>query len=242
MKPIKIIPLVLVGFLGTSSPGSAQIPVTDAINIGREITEWVVETYNWYEKLKSLQENLDEWEKNYDTITGDRGLGEIFNNPEYSQYLPEDWQTVYNALSNGSGGLTESGNAVFDLTHVYNHCTNLELEALVAACNSELRRGAQTKAFIQEAYETATSRMQQIDSLMKKIKSAQDPKAIAELQARIAAEQAQIENEKIKTELFGLMINTQEELTQQRLSEINTKQFSSTGGVNLAPLTFTNAN
>src|SRR5690606_40657057 len=55
------------------------------------------------------------------------------------------------------------------------------------------------------AYDKAKSRIEQIDQLMAKIDQTPDPKAIAELQGRLTAEQALIQNEQTKLQMYQMV-------------------------------------
>ncbi|WP_249263275.1 type IV secretion system protein, partial [Xanthomonas axonopodis] len=94
------------------------------------------------------------------------------------------------------------------------------------------------KAFVGDAYEAAKSRLDQISSLMGEINKTQDPKAIAELQGRIASEQAMIANEETKLQLFQMMAVAEEKIQQQRQREINAKLNSRRGYSPLNPVEF----
>ena len=82
-------------------------------------------------------------------------------------------------------------------------------------------KGAQDKGFALDAYNAAKSRINQIDQLMQKINQTQDPKAIAELQARIGAEQANIQNEQTKLQMYSMVAAAEDRVQKQRQREIN---------------------
>ena len=82
-------------------------------------------------------------------------------------------------------------------------------------------KGAQDKGFALDAYDAAKSRVNQIDQLMAKINDTSDPKAIAELQARIAAEQANIQNEQTKLQMYSMVAAAEDRIQKQRQREIN---------------------
>src|SRR5690606_39533596 len=68
--------------------------------------------------------------------------------------------------------------------------SDLQVNAQRLGCEARAVKGAQDKAFALDAYDAARDRLNQIDQLMGRINTTQDPKDIAELQGRIAAEQA----------------------------------------------------
>jgi type IV secretion system protein VirB5 len=72
------------------------------------------------------------------------------------------------------------------------------------------------KAVGLQAYEGLQGRMKQVDNLMAEIKNTPDPKSIAELQARIAIEQAYIQNEMTKLQLVSQLQRSEQQLIEQQ--------------------------
>jgi len=72
-----------------------------------------------------------------------------------------------------------------------------------------------------DAYDAAKGRLRQIDQLMGKINDTADPKAIAELQGRISAEQAMIQNEQTKLQMYQMVAQAEDRLQRQQQREIN---------------------
>ena len=66
---------------------------------------------------------------------------------------------------------------------------------------------------------------------MQKINQTQDPKAIAELQARIGAEQANIQNEQTKLQMYAMVAAAEDRVQTQRQAEINAKANARRGWV-----------
>ncbi|RMN57896.1 Minor pilin of type IV secretion complex [Pseudomonas syringae pv. apii] len=72
-----------------------------------------------------------------------------------------------------------------------------------------------------DAYDQAKGRLRQLDQLMGQIDKTQDPKGIAELQGRIAAEQAMIQNEQTKLQMFQMVAQAEDRVQEQRQHELN---------------------
>lgn len=66
-----------------------------------------------------------------------------------------------------------------------------------------------------QAYNIATQKQIQIQGLLEEINNTQDPKAIAELQARISGEQTKIQNAMIQLQLSNQLAEIQNKLIQQ---------------------------
>ena len=97
-------------------------------------------------------------------------------------------------------------------------------------------KGAQDKAFALDAYDAARDRLNQIDQLMGRITTTQDPKDIAELQGRIAAEQAMIANEQTKLQMYAMVAEAENRLQEQREQETIMEEAAKRGG--LEPMNF----
>ena len=73
---------------------------------------------------------------------------------------------------------------------------------------------------------------------MYEINQTQDPKAIAELQGRIAVEQANIQNEQTKLQLYEMVAAAEEKVQAQRQREIQARTWNAKKGIAVQPLTF----
>ena len=205
----------------------AQIPVTDVASIGTNVANQAETIVQWVNQLKSMKAQIDQQVATFNSLNGARGLGSLLNNPALKNYLPPDWQNVYTSLQNGGyGGLTGAAKAIRDANMIYN-CADKTGPALTL-CQRELSKNAQDKALAQGAYSAAKQRIAQIDGLIGQINATTDPKAIAELQARIAGETAQIQNETTKLQLFQMLAQAEEKLIQQQKYELLMKNATST--------------
>jgi type IV secretion system protein VirB5 len=225
MKKKLAVMTVLFSF-SFSSPTNAGIPVFVDADIPATFNQ--IETMmQWIEQLKKMKDQLDQQVATYKSLTGSRGLGDLLNNTALKNYLPPEWQNVYTSLQNGGyAGLTGSAKAIRDANMIYN-CADKTGPALTL-CQRELSKTAQDKALAQGAYTAAKQRIAQIDGLIGQINSTTDPKAIAELQARIAGETAQIQNETTKLQLFQMLAQAEEKLIQQQKYELLMKNATST--------------
>src|SRR5690606_18064378 len=121
-------------------------------------------------------------------------------------YLPHDWQGIYDAVkSGGYAGLSGRAESVYSQNKAYDACTGFADSQERTHCEARAVKGAQDKAFALDAYDAAKTRLGQIDRLMAQINKTQDPKSIAELQGRIAAEQAMIQNEQTKLQMYQMV-------------------------------------
>lgn len=215
---------VAVSLVLISSQALAQIPVTDGAAIKTSVQQQVETMAKWKLQYDQMVNQIDQMKQEYQSITGVRGLGDVLNNPALRDYLPDDWQGVYDSVkSAGYAGLSGRADQVYNDNKIYDTCVNHTDEQSRISCEAQAVKGAQDKAFALDAYDKAKERLGQIDALMQEINRTQDPKSIAELQGRIAAEQALIQNEQTKLQMYSMVASAEDRLQQQRQREINAK-------------------
>ncbi|PWK36415.1 P-type DNA transfer protein VirB5 [Cupriavidus plantarum] len=223
MKKLSASCILAVG-IAASSAAFAQIPVTDGASIAKSVENQIETMAKWKMQYDQMVSQIDQMKQQYAAVTGVRGMGELFNNPQLRDYLPQDWQGVYDSVkSGGYAGLSGRAESIYDNNKVYDACAGFVSNEQRTNCEAQAVKGAQDKAFALDAYDAAKNRLSQIDQLMQQINQTQDPKAIAELQGRIAAEQAMIQNEQTKLQMYQMVAAAEDRLQQQRQKEINAK-------------------
>ena len=231
--------LVLAAGIAVSSTAFAQIPVTDGASIAQQVAAQVETIAKWKMQYDQMTSQINQMKQQYESLTGSRNLGQILNNSALRDYLPNDWQGVYDAVkSGGYSGLSGRAQSIFEGNKVYDLCANLADSQQRTHCEAQAVKGAQDKAFALDAYDKAKSRLTQIDQLMAKINDTPDPKAIAELQGRIAAEQAMIQNEQTKLQLYAMVAQAEDKIQQQQQRELQARTWAARKGIQATPITF----
>lgn len=234
--------LVLAVALGAMFSGNAfaQIPVTDVANLSQSVVQQIETIAKWKLQYDQMMSQINQAKQQYESTTGSRNLGAIFNDPAMRDYLPADWQVVYDNVKNGGyEGLSGRAATVYEQNKVYDACNVFLTQADKMGCQARAVKGAQDKGFALEAYDQAKGRINQIDQLMQKISQTQDAKAIGELQSRIAVEQANIQNEQTKLQLYSMVAAAEQRVQEQRHRETEAKVWSHKGGFKAQPMTFT---
>jgi len=218
-----------------ASTAQAQEAVIDVAAVGQLVSQAATLS----QQLSEARNQVTQLKNTYNSFTGSRDLGTIMNNPALRNYLPQDWQKVYDSVKQGGyAGL--SGTAKTMYKQVYDSCTHITIDDERLSCEASAVKGAQDKGFAMDAYSKAQDRMDQIDQLMAKVNDTQDPKAIAELQARIAVEQANIQNEQTKLQMYAMVASAEDKMQQQNKREMNARTWSATNGISAQPITFNN--
>lgn len=221
-------------------PVSVVLDATAQINQVQNFAQMLKEYATMLEQLQQMRNQFSQMEKEFSSITGSRNLGDILNDPQFKQYLPDNWQDVYQGVrNNGYDGLSNSAKALRDTSKVFDACEYITDPTEKRICNAQAVKPAQDQAFANDAYKKSQDRVGQIESLMRKINQTNDPKAIAELTARIQAEQAMIQNEQTKLSLYQASAEAEERLLEQQKLETTKKLIKSTNyGKPVPPVEF----
>lgn len=226
--------------LGFSCQAYASgIPVVDGAHIAKTTMNHIESIAKYVEQIEKLKAQLDQMKQQYEALTGLRNLGQIMFDPKFKDYLPTEWKGVYDSMrSGGYSGISSSAKAIYDAAKRFDGCKHNREEIAKLACQARAVKGAQDKAFAMEAFDRAKDRLSQIEELMRTIDTTTDPKAIAELQARIMSEQAAIQNEATKLQMFQMISAAEERMQQQQQREINAERASRRGSINIPAVTF----
>jgi len=215
---------------------SGGIPVFD----GAAEAQWFLQVAAMAEQLTELQNQYAKAKQQYNSLTGSRGLGRIFHNPLFRNYLPENWKTVYDSVKTGGyAGLTGSALDIFTSNNIFDFCGHLvEASQNRIHCEARAVKPSQDKGFALDAFELAKQRLEQIEELMTAIDATDDPKSIAEIQARISAEQAMLQNEATKLELYKMVAAAESQIQQQIQQQLQAEIWAARKGFVIEPMTF----
>lgn len=189
--------LLTVGAAAFTPTASAQMAVVDVRAIGQLIQQ--IRTMQ--QQLETARGQLREAQATFQAMTGRRGMEQLLAG-EVRNYLPPDWQqlaSVIDATSTQYGALARE---LESLTRRNAVLSDAELDRLGArprtAIDEDRRDIALTQALSRGALDAAGARFESLRALIDAIPNATDAKAAMDLQARIAAEQAMLENEHAK--------------------------------------------
>ncbi|WP_299453344.1 P-type DNA transfer protein VirB5 [uncultured Pigmentiphaga sp.] len=217
-----VLAAAMAAFLGASGPVLASgIPVFDATRAADFIQQFA----RMKEQLDTARQQLAEAQRLFDSMSGIRGFGDLFRNTGLREYLPDDLRSIYDSV-NGGGYAGISG-SIQDILR-QEQLGSGSIDDLQRAIGERSRNAAATdKAVGLRGYEGAQRRLAQIEALTDEIARTQDQKAIEELQARIAAEQAAIQNEMTKLQLIAHLRQAERALIQEQEQELNRRILSS---------------
>lgn len=194
-----------------------------AVDIVTDITPttiagWSAQAASWGTQLQRMTNQFNQLKSTYDSMNGSRGMADLVNNPAARQYLPANYQDI---LSSGYGSWASirSSAKVMGIED-----TTLNPTSDVAkAFESTARQASLNRATMEDGYNQASQRFSSIQVLLDKVNAAPDQKDIADLQARIQAEQVMMQNESTKLAMLGQLAQAQRDLSNQQAMEIGMK-------------------
>jgi P-type DNA transfer protein VirB5 len=208
----------LVVLLGATPAAKAQWAVVD---VGA-IAQLVQQLATMREELETARDQLNEARRQYEAITGHRGMERLLEDT-VRNYLPPDWAELEAAVRNASGNygaLAAEIQAAIDASAVL---SAEQVAALSPEERAQLQASRQSAAMLQatarQALRATSARFATIQQLVDAIPTAEDQKAILDLQARIAAEEGMLTNEQTKLNSIYQVAQAEEWSRRQRSRE-----------------------
>ena len=167
--------------VATSAPTMASgIPVFDGASLSQAIQQGV----QLGQQIQNQIKQITELKNQVKALTGNRNLGNILKTDALEQ-LPDEWKSVYDAAMQTKGG---NFNNLLS-SKVYNQ--NADNERLIKHFDLTLK-----------AIKDSELRFQNIKALMDRVNTTQDAKAAADLQNRIALENAYIQQNQTQLDMM----------------------------------------
>lgn len=208
----------------TTAPAHATggIPVVDGASIAERAKEHAASIAKYIEQITTLKSQLDQQRRQFEALTGTRDLGSILNNPAIRQALPDDVQAVLRNPALGNEDLVRKTERIVKEERMTGDYTR-DRAALDRRADDLAVR---SKALLQSAQSGANARAKQVDSLQAQINQTTDPKSIADLQARLLVEQANIQADQTRADLLTRQLQAEQALMQQQADKLAEKSFS----------------
>lgn len=231
-KPLLALAMVFTLAL-PSTQAYAGIPVFDAANVANTLAnleKWKSQLLQMKEQYDKLKAQLQQAEQQYEALTKARGLADALNNPLLQNYIPEDAADVLRTINKvgTAGNLTSAAKALRDAHKIFD-CSTITLADEKLRCEKEIEAAYQYQAYLQSAADPASKRLAQINDLLKLAAKTEDPKEIAEAQARIAGEQAMLQHEASRVELMRALADAEERVAQAQALELRRARLARTG-------------
>lgn len=200
------------------APAAQAMAVVDV----RAIAQLKQQLSTMGKQLTTAKDQLTQAKQAFESMNGGRGMERLLSST-VRNYLPADWAELDSAIRRGVSSYQAlasdvqaaiNGNAVLGAQ---------QLAGLSATERDHLEGARRSAAMLQvtarQALSTTSNRFASIQQLIDAIPRAQDPKAIMDLQARIAAEQGMLANEQTKLQVLYQAAQAEEWARVQRARE-----------------------
>jgi type IV secretion system protein VirB5 len=170
--------------------------------------------------VKTAEAQLAQAKQMLATMTGDRGM-ELLLSGTTRNYLPTSWSQLVSAMQGSGGGYPGLAAQVRSAVAANAVLSPQQLSTLSTADQQTIVAGRQSSAMQQalagQALANVSNRFAALQTLIGAISTASDQKGILDLQARISAEVAMLQNEQSK-----LLILNQATIAQQSVNHQQT--------------------
>ena len=202
MSLVKIsLSIVAFGLTVAAPAAHAQFAVIDVA----AVTQLVTEVKNLEQTLTVAREHLAEAQTELRSMTGDRGMEQLLAGTNRN-YLPGDWGELAAALNDSSSAYAVLSGGIQQALAEDTVLTPQQLGTLSPDGQRQLAAERRTAALLQatsrQALANASNRFAALQQLIGAIGTASDEKGILDLNARIGAEQAMLENEQAKLSML----------------------------------------
>ncbi|MDP9894894.1 type IV secretion system protein VirB5 [Variovorax boronicumulans] len=204
--------------------GIPVIDVTAVANLIQQVMYWQQQISGMQKQYDQLKESKDQLTQTHNAMTGSRGMEQLLPTSELARnYLPPNYGELMNTLNGTTAGYSGLASQVQSIMKANSILSGTQMEALSPELRQIVEQGRQSAALLngmtQNAYQNTSQRFSALQLLINRIGSAQDPKAIQDLQARIQAEQNMLTNEQTKLQSLYQVAHSEELMRQQRARE-----------------------
>jgi len=212
--------------LCTTAPAAAQgIPVYD----GTSYLKLLEQAKTAASQLNKLQETYNQAVKAYDAangITNVNDIGSILNSPQSRNWIPSEAKDIQKLMSGANNQLGSLGTAATNIRNgrrvdipALNGTASDRDRANRTALDSAGNSAATDAAIAEAAYGATGTRTQELEQLRKSLDTATTQKQVQDIQARIAVEQAHIDNDLMQFQAVQARRTAERELVGQQMLE-----------------------
>jgi len=185
-------------------------------------------------QLTTARNQLTQAQQQYQSMTGRRGMERLLAGTARN-YLPPDWAALEAAVRGAESIYNVLTAEVDSLLHSNAVLTPEQTAHLAADSRAQLGADRRSVAMMQvtsrQALQASSQRFASLQGLIDAIPTATDTKAALDLQARIAAEQAMLQNEHTKLMVLHQAALAEEKAQQQRARELAIANYGSLRGL-----------
>ncbi len=165
------------------------------------------------QQVAQLKAQVDQAKVLYKSLNGTRGIVNLLENPLIIGKLPKDYQELYAGIK---GAKNDKWEALYKLSENGRAISEATPENIRQAYDNNVHKYNEQ---IINAFDATTNRINKLNDLTQKIAATKDPKEIADLQARIAAEQGIISLDTTRLNLLKEMRTLEKETLRDNASK-----------------------
>ena len=215
--------LAIAFFANAIAPAHASgIPTLDAANLADRAVKHAETIAKHVEQISVLKNQLESQRRQLESITGTRNLGDILNNPAIRNALPADARQVLRDVNSANGDFADILKRIEREERLTGNYETDKKNLDARAENIALR----SQALMEQSQRGMTARMKQVGDLQAQINQTQDPKAIADLQARLLVEQANIQVDQSRADLIQRQLEAEKALMEAQADKLAASSFS----------------
>lgn len=201
------------------APAHAITAVIDAA----VLTQAIQQVQAWSQQYQQMQSQISQLRQAHASMTGDRGMSGLLSGQNRS-YLPPNWNDAMRVLDTPGTSYGDLASAARQIRQAQAVLSQQETDRLSPQMRQYLEQtrslSASQQAIGQSAYQTAARRVTTLQSLTNALSGQTDPKAVMDLQARIASEQAALANDQSQLQAVAQLTAAQTAAQQGMANEI----------------------
>jgi len=210
--------LMLLAALCAAPAAQAQFAVIDV----SAVTQLIEQVRTLQSQLSTARDHLAQARSTYQSMTGERGMQQLLPGMPRN-YLPGNWTALQGAGQASTPDYGALGGMVRDILAAQAILTPQQLALLPKAIQQQiaLSRGlaALSQSVARQALTVTSNRFGSLQQLIDALPAAVDQKGVLDLQARIGAENAMLQNEQSKLQILSQIMLAEERASRQEARE-----------------------
>ncbi|MCI0999293.1 P-type DNA transfer protein VirB5 [Ochrobactrum soli] len=209
--------LKAAALLASVSLADAQgIPVIDQSAIAKQI-ESIVQLKSQLDALNQQIEQAQQLYGSLNKITNMADVASLLNDSSIRKALPQDFNAIESLFKgSGTGNFGNAASKFLENNSTYRTNAN---DFYAQELSRTQNKNAGQLSLGQQIYDAATKRIDGIDELRQQISGAADAKEIADLQARLQAESAFLQNDVLRMQGLKMVQQAEVQVDEQRKAE-----------------------
>lgn len=222
MKKLTKLTAAVTLALAAHSPAMALTTVFDPALL----TQALQQMQAWGQQYQQMSSQIRQLQQANAAMSGDRGMAGLLGNQNRT-YLPPNWNQAMTTLNQGGttyGQLAAVTRQIKEAQAVLSQQEAGKMSPQMQQYLEQTRNlTASQQAIGQSAYNTAAQRVNTLQALTNALNGQTDPKAVMDLQARIASEQAALANDQAQLQSVAQLTAAQSVAHQSMVNEMRAK-------------------